>query len=391
MFNSSNTKLGTFISANKEVYSENLRYSFIFENCTIPEEYAYVKLSTSSTDSESKRDYQPFRVVPLRDKNNQNKETNRIESPDCYFSWVSNGVLSGGINRIANVITSRNINNEVQTDITTNKEEDANSLSTTQAIKDFVNEQIITKSLTEIIEGDFIEVDYGNVVSVSTSKKISDNSKTVPTTKAVYDELNPHITNDTIHLTEELHETIDELVVADEYNDFVFDLSNIFFKYINKDWVEKIVILSIDTDSASPYKEYGIVVPGDIDIPYHEKFYPDSDSIYLELNNLQISDTPPTPTINAVGFDLSDVAKSAISEKIIQLSRIFWSKTKNGTITETIQNDFNVEVNKLKKSVPLKARWIADAKNGICKAPLSFQGSTHRRNEILRTFFYYLD
>ena len=122
MFNSSNTKLGTFISANKEVYSENLRYSFTFENCTIPEEYAYVKLSTSSTDNESKRDYQPFRVVPLRDKNNQNKETNRIESPDCYFSWISNGVLSGGVNRIANVITSRNINNEVQTDITTNKE-----------------------------------------------------------------------------------------------------------------------------------------------------------------------------------------------------------------------------------------------------------------------------
>ena len=237
-----------------------------------------------------------------------------------------------------------------------------------------------------------------NFNTIKTSDEIIDDNTTVPTTKAVYDEIQSnvneiqsHVGDTNLHLTEELHDTIDELVFAEEYNDNVFDLSNLLYKNINKDWVEKIVILSLDTDSASPHKEYGIVVPGDIDIPYYEKFYPDSDSIYLELNNLQISDTPPAPTINAGGFDLSDVAKSAISEKIIQLSRIFWSKTKNGDITETIQNDFNVEINKLKKSIPRKARWITDAKNGICKAPLSFQGSTHRRNEILRTFFYYLD
>lgn len=235
--------------------------------------------------------------------------------------------------------------------------------------------------LGQIIQGEFITVTNKNIVTVDYSTELKDDEYTLPTNKAVFDVVNPHVTDEYIHLNEELHNTIDELVVAEEYNDFVFDISNIFFKYIHKEWIEKILILSLDTDSASPYKEYGIVVPGDIDIPYQETYYPDSDDIYLEISGISPSNTPSTPTVVEHGFELSDAAKSAIKEKLIQLARIYQNN----------EAEFNLNVNQLKKSIPRKARWITDAKKGVCKTPLAFQGSTHRRSELVRMFFWYLD
>ena len=116
-------------------------------------------------------------------------------------------------------------------------------------------------------------------------------------------------------------------------------------------------------------------------IPYQETHYPDSDDIYLEISGISPSNTPSTPTIVEHGFELSDAAKSAIKEKLMQLARIYQNN----------EAEFNLNVNQLKKSIPRKARWITDAKKGVCKTPLAFQGSTHRRSELVRMFFWYLD
>ena len=190
VYDSNGRKIETFISTNKDVYTTKLYYHFNFENCLIPEDYAYVKLSASSTNKEENRDYQEFRTVALRDKNNPDKNSSKVEDTDCYFTWLSNGNLNGGANRVANIITVNAINTEIQTDIVNDSSDDASSISTTQAIKDYVDHVIENDSITEIINGEHITVTNKNEISVSTSDNIVNDTNTVPTTKAVYDFVN---------------------------------------------------------------------------------------------------------------------------------------------------------------------------------------------------------
>lgn len=136
---SNNTEIAHFISKNSDVYNTNKsNYKFDFDNCVIPDEYSYVKISASSVNSKENRNYQEFRVIALR---NSNGKDDKISKPNCKFSWLKNGELNGGADgRVASLNFIRYISNEVQTDITEDVTEDSYSIGTTKAIKDYINQ-----------------------------------------------------------------------------------------------------------------------------------------------------------------------------------------------------------------------------------------------------------
>lgn len=227
---------------------------------------------------------------------------------------------------------------------------------TSDAVHDFVKEEIKPK-LEEVVAGDtFIEVKNKNEVFVNTSSIIFNDDTTVPTTKAVYD-------------------SIEELIVSEEYDEIIFDLGNIFYEQINKPWVESMVILSRD-NYVYPNSTFTLLRDS-LHIPHAEKYYPNPGT--LTITGISKSDNPATPTITASGFELSDVAKNAISERLKFIAKKY------------SQDSLTLEIARLQQSVPRKAQWIQDAKNGSLKTALAFTIDDPHTTEILRMFFYYLD
>jgi hypothetical protein len=81
-------------------------------------------------------------------------------------------------------------------------------------------------------------------------------------------------------------------------------------------------------------------IAGDIDIPYCERIYTDLDNCYLKISQIEPSDNPNEPTLEYEGFELSDVAKSAIIEKVKLLAKIYRDNPNTGTYdpdTETFE------------------------------------------------------
>jgi hypothetical protein len=227
---------------------------------------------------------------------------------------------------------------------------------TSDAVHDFVKEEIKPK-LEEVVAGDtFIEVKNKNEVFVNTSSTITNDGSTVPTTKAVYD-------------------SIEELIVSEEYDEIIFDLGNIFYEQINKPWVESMVILSRD-NYVYPGSTFTLLRDS-LHIPHAEKHYPNPGT--LTITGISKSSNPATPTITASGFELSDVAKNAISERLKYVAKKY------------SQDSLTLEITRLEQSVPRKAQWVQDAKNGTLKTALAFTIDDPHTTEILRMFFYYLD
>jgi hypothetical protein len=159
----------------------------------------------------------------------------------------------------------------------------------------------------------------------------------------------------------ELQTDLAELFISDEYNEFVFDLSNIFYEQINKQWCEIIVTLS----------------ENEIEIPYKEKYYTNVGS--LKISGITAGENPSTPTVTTSGFSLPTYVIAAIQQKLINVA-----KTGN-------QDNLNNVINSYQNDIPYKAAWVRDAKALNIPTQLAFRHSSYRTNEILRMFFYYLD
>jgi hypothetical protein len=230
---------------------------------------------------------------------------------------------------------------------------------TSDAVYDFVKEEIKPK-LEEVVAGDtFIEVKNKNEVFVNTSSTITNDSTTVPTTKAVYD-------------------SIEELIVSEEYDEIIFDLGNIFYEQINKPWVESMVILSRD-NYVYPGSTFTILRDS-LHIPHAEKHYPNPGTLTITgISDTNIPASYTGLTFNITGFELSDVAKKAIYDRLKYVA----SKYSQGSL--------DIEIARLQQSVPRKAQWVKDAKNGNLKTALAFTIDDPHTTEILRMFFYYLD
>ena len=226
---------------------------------------------------------------------------------------------------------------------------------TADAVYDFVKEEIKPK-LEEVVAGDFIGVKNKNEVFVKTATNITNDATTVPTTKAVFD-------------------SIEELIVSEEYDEIIFDLGNIFYEQINKPWVESMVILSRD-NYVYPNSTFTLLRDS-LHIPHAEKYYPNPGT--LTITGISKSNNPATPTITASGFELSDVAKNAISERLKYVAKKY------------SQDSLTLEIARLEQSVPRKAQWVKDAKDGNLKTALAFTIDDPHTTEILRMFFYYLD
>lgn len=213
---------------------------------------------------------------------------------------------------------------------------------TSDAVHDFVKEEIKPK-LEEVVAGDtFIEVKNKNEVFVNTSSTITNDGSTVPTTKAVYD-------------------SIEELIVSEEYDEIIFDLSNIFYEQINKQWCELIVTLS----------------ENEIEIPYKEKYYPNVGT--LKISGITAGSNPASPSVTTTGFELESFVIDAIRRKLMNVAMTGNQDSLNNVIAN-YQND-----------IPYKAAWVRDAKALNIPTQLAFRHSSYRTNEILRMFFYYLD
>jgi hypothetical protein len=230
---------------------------------------------------------------------------------------------------------------------------------TSDAVYDFVKEELKPK-LEEVVAGDtFIEVKNKNEVFVNTSSSIINDDTTVPTTKAVYD-------------------SIEELIVSEEYDEIIFDLGNIFYEQINKPWVESMVILSRD-NYVYPGSTFTILRDS-LHIPHAEKYYPNPGTLTITgISKTNIPTSYTGLTFNITGFELSDVAKEAIYD------RLKYVVSKYG------QGSLDTEIARLQQSVPRKAQWVQDAKNGNLKTALAFNIDDSHTTEILRMFFYYLD
>lgn len=210
-YNSDGTKLNQFVSENPQTYNtNNSSYKFTFNNCVIPENYAYVILSASSQiDSMIS---QQFRVIALR---NSNSKEDRISVPNCKFTsgnWT-------GAGRVPAIMFNEGITyirNEVQTDITEDVPEDFYSVGTTKAIKDYIKQAIPEA-------GDYLSFDEEtNSYNVDISESIEDDDSTVPTTKAVYEYVRDTInTNDSGVRAGHLIEVTDGNVVAVSSTDTV--------------------------------------------------------------------------------------------------------------------------------------------------------------------------
>jgi hypothetical protein len=115
-----------------------------------------------------------------------------------------------------------------------------------------------------------------------------------------------------------------------------------------------------------------------IEIPYKEKYYPGNYS--LEITGISNGSNPSTPTITTDGFELSDVGKNIIIEKLKKEAR---------------NNKLDATIRALKNDIPYKALWIADAKNKNIPTQVAFErvGNYMRAtvNEILRMVLYNLD
>lgn len=230
----------------------------------------------------------------------------------------------------------------VEIDTTDTIVDGSDAVPTSNAVHDFVKEEIKPK-LEEVVAGDtFIEVKNKNEVFVNTSSIIFNDDTTVPTTKAV-------------------HDSLESLIIESQYNDFVFDLSNLFYEQINNQWCELMVTLSVN----------------EIEIPYREKYYTNVGS--LTISGITAESNPSSPSVTTTGFELESFVIDAIKTKLMNVA-----KTGN-------QTDLNNVIANYQNDIPYKAAWVRDAKALNIPTQLAFRHSSYRTNEILRMFFYYLD
>jgi hypothetical protein len=154
---------------------------------------------------------------------------------------------------------------------------------------------------------------------------------------------------------------MESLIVSDEYNEFVFDLSNIFYEQINKKWCELMVILSENV----------------MTIPYKEKYYTNVGT--LKISGITAGSNPASPSVTTTGFELESFVIDGIKRKLMNVAET-GNQTNLNNVIANYQND-----------IPYKAAWIRDAKAKNIPTQLAFSHSSFYTNEIMRMFFYYLD